>query len=162
MTHITPDTLKKRSLKSMCMSGGTSAYCSLQKERRELLQGKAARGGFGAAGQPRLGWLVIWFAVCLVFYCLAFWPGTFLYCLIVILFDCHAATSALLNYHFVQFPCDCPWQSRFAFVWFFVVCFSYSLAVSSHNIGIFPTQHLYTVLSFCVISMRLPINLQGG
>ena len=41
------------------MSGGTSAYCSLQKERGELLQGKAARGGFGAAGQPRLGWLVV-------------------------------------------------------------------------------------------------------
>ena len=75
----------------MWTTRGTSAYCSLQKERRELLQGKAARGGFGAAGQPRLGWLVVWFAICLGFYCLAFWPGTFLYCLIVILCDCHAA-----------------------------------------------------------------------
>ena len=94
----------------MCMSGGTSAYCSLQKERRELLQGKAARGGFGAAGQPRLGWLVVWFAICLGFYCLAFWPGTFLYCLIVILCDCHAAA---------RWPTT-PWL----FVWSFTVWFS--------------------------------------
>ena len=66
--HITPDIFKKKKKRKLKInvyrtSGGTSAYCSLQKERRELLQGKAARGGFGAAGQPRLGWLLVWFAI---------------------------------------------------------------------------------------------------
>ena len=48
-----------RGKKTMFTAWSRSTHCSLQKERRELLQGKAARGGFGAAGQPRLGWLVV-------------------------------------------------------------------------------------------------------